>query len=148
MADRTEIIIQANAFSQCADMMQEKSQKFADTFMLYRPAVVNCAFACELYLKALLFQQGNQRLHRLDKLWRKLPTEMRERLERELMERYGKIKDSFGRDYIEQIADAFSAWRYCYESSNLAVETGFLFVFRDVLHRECIRTLQIQGEKH
>lgn len=149
MIDRVEILIQANAFSQCADMLQERSLNCADmdSFMLYRPAIVNCAFACELYLKVLLFNQGKLRLHRLDKLWGRLPQEMRTRLERELLERYGILHDAFGIPYIEQIANAFQLWRYSYESSTLGIETGFLFAFRDVLQRECKRVLQAQGEQ-
>lgn len=145
--DRVEILIQANAFSQCADMLQERSRNYADvdSFMLYRPAIVNCAFACELYLKALLFNQGKLRLHRLDKLWERLPQEMRTRLENELSEQYGASQDAFGIPYIKQIANAFQSWRYSYESSNLGIETGFLFAFRDVLQRECVRILQAQG---
>lgn len=142
--DRAEILIQANAFSQCADILQERSRNYADvdSFMLYRPAIVNCAFACELYLKALLFNQGKLRLHRLDKLWERLPQEMRTRLELELSERYGVIHDAFGIPYIKQIADAFQSWRYSFESSHLRIETVFLFAFRDILQRECKRVLQ------
>lgn len=144
-----EKYLQANAFSKSADILIDivhKDAIKAEDLLLSRPAIVNCAFACELYLKALLTGNKIGRIHDLEKLWKKLPIDLRERIDNKIKNKYGKIENAFGIPHIKQIAKAFNDWRYCYEKDgSLIIDEWFLFEFRDRLKDECERVLQEKG---
>lgn len=80
------------------------------------PAIVNAAFACELYLKSMIFEQIQD--HDLQKLFSKLDVEAQT-----------KIKNSINAELIgnpiynfemclEKAANVFVEWRYIFEEEH------------------------------
>lgn len=129
------------AFLDCANLCNEKikSCNTVKEFELGTPAIVNCAFACELFLKLLLaiYKINNKRCHKLKELFDLLPTEVQENINEKLFEGYGgRTKNDFGIEYIQLISDAFTEWRYGYEKNRLQNETGFMFLFCNILKKE------------
>lgn len=149
MSEFYEKYLQANAFAKSADILIDivhNEAIKAEDLLLSRPAIVNCAFACELYLKALLTGKEIGRIHDLEKLWDKLPIDIRERIDNKIKNKYGKVENVFGIPYIKQIAKAFNDWRYCYEKDgSLIIDEWFLFEFRNRLKDECKRVLTGKG---
>lgn len=149
MSEFYEKYLQANAFAKSADILIDivhNDAIKAEEFMLYRPAIVNYAFACELYLKALLTGKEIGRIHDLEKLWDKLSIDIRERIDNKIKNKYGKVENDFGIPYIKQIAKAFNDWRYCYEKvETLIIDEWFLFEFKDRLKEECEKVLREKG---
>ena len=132
-----EMFRHACAFSDCADFaMQVFCRDKAISGWYPTPAVVNSAFACEVYLKALLkyYDIPVKKEHRLKELYELLPEKARDWIKLTVISHYGQWSDCFGRDYLENISNAFSDWRYSYESDRLmSIHHGFLTTFRDAL---------------
>lgn len=149
MSEFYEKYLQANAFAKSADILIDivhNEAIKAEDLLLSRPAIVNCAFACELYLKALLTGNKIGRIHDLEKLWDKLPIDIRERIENKIKNKYNKVENVFGIPYIKQIAKAFNDWRYCYEKvETLIIDEWFLFEFRNRLKEECEKVFSEKG---
>lgn len=86
------------------------------------PAIVNAAFACELYFKSMIAETETG--HKLQVLFNKLSDDnknaIRERTEEALL-LLNLAKDFDG--YIEVIDDVFISWRYIHEKSQTQ---GFL----------------------
>ena len=92
-----------------------------DAFYTF-PAVMNLAFACELYLKAICIKNGVSfdKSHALDRLFSDLPDAIRKQLS-DNFEAKVKYKVSF-KETIENHSNAFIRWRYAYEDKNRDVE--------------------------
>ncbi len=105
------------------------------------PAIVNGAFACELYLKSMNY---SSRGHELIELYNKLDDIAREDIYRRTATKLNK--ESFD-DCIKGLSNLFAHWRYIYEKENLG-ELGFqktlkilpmfLEVFKEVAHENDI----------
>ena len=136
-----EMFHHACAFSDCSDFaLQVVCQDKTVTGCEPTPAVVNSAFACEVYLKALLKYNDNpvMKEHRLKELYGLLPENTREWIKLTVINHYGQWYDCFGQDYLESISNAFTDWRYSYESNRLmSIHHGFLTTFRDTLREAC-----------
>ena len=144
--DCREMFRVACTFCECADMAQEKIQHdSADIGFYTSPVVANSAFACEVFLKAILkFKEIEaQKVHKLRELYDMLPNELKERIKQEVSCGCPGIwRDCFGLDYLDKVSNAFVEWRYSYEHdfriiSSIQINIGFLNRFRDVLREAC-----------
>ena len=94
----------AQDFKEAADAIYEKEPS--------KPVIVNLAFSCELYMKALLMLQRKSHEiiigHELDQLFSELDETIRERILRETNIR------NWNR-FMKDSSNAFEAWRYYYE---------------------------------
>ena len=136
----------ACAFAECADMAEEKfCHETAGIGWYTTPATVNSAFACEVFLKAILrfYDIPVGKKHKIKKLYDLLPERIQEWMKNEVTKGYERMwYDSFGRELLENISDAFVEWRYIYEhdwskSSVIHMETAFLTTFRNALREAC-----------
>ena len=149
MTDWIGMYLQGCAFSDCANLCNYEAGSGGESiakFELSTPAIVNCAFACEILLKLLLAidQKSNIRCHKLKDLFDLLPTEIQKRINDKLYIEYGFVKkNDFGIEYLQLISDAFTDWRYKYEKMRLSIDVGFIFSFCSILKIECERRLGI-----
>ena len=135
----------ACAFSECADIAREKFQHdTADIDWYITPSVVNSAFACEVFLKALLlfYRTPQKKKHEIKELYGFLQDDVREQVKQLTTIYCGNWEDPFGFERIDNISDAFTKWRYSYEhdwskSSIMKIDVGFLTAFRNALRENC-----------
>ena len=144
MAEKTAFIedmfLQGCAFEKCGSLCYNNGKS---QFFLSHPVIVNYSFACEVFLKALLFfhlgeiQSG----HRLYELFSLLPDQSKKDIQQAVLMKYSQWNDAFGHPLLCQISDAFVEWRYSYEitsgGNNHAANIGFLIAFCEVLHKKC-----------
>lgn len=132
-------------FSDCADFAM-KAQDVVPFHGLYYsvPAVVNSAFACEVFLKLLLEveQIDIEKGHYLEKLFNQLPKQVKTDIQQSTMQKYGAWTNAFGLNLLHQISDTFVQWRYNYEhdfrkAGTMKIEIGFLVAFRNALREKC-----------
>lgn len=102
------------------------SIKDSKMIILYSATVVNAAFACEMYLKALIKHNGieSSHTHRLDVLFKKLPMDIQEQV--------GGFCSNNNMasfiDVLERNARAFTDARY-YVENNKSYEMSPTFFF-------------------
>lgn len=118
----------AQDFKEAADAIYEKEPS--------KPVIVNLAFSCELYMKALLMLKRKSREiiigHELDELFSQLDEPVKVRILRET-----NIKN--WDDFMQDSSNAFEAWRYYYEEDK-AIRVGHipeLFRLADTLDKIC-----------
>lgn len=114
----------ALGYGASAHLAYWEAQDFKDTANaaykkeLYKPVIVNFAFACELYMKSLLMLQRKSKDvvvgHELNNLFLDLDNPIRERIVRET-----KIKK--WDEFMSDSSNAFEAWRYYYEKDKSMV---------------------------
>lgn len=134
-------------FSDCADFAMKAQDVVPFHGLFYSvPAVVNSAFACEVFLKLLLEveQIDIKKEHQLEKLFNQLPEQVKTDIQQSTMQKYGTWTDGFGFNLLHQISDAFVKWRYNYEhdfgkDGTIKIELGFLVAFRNALREKCSR---------
>ena len=136
----------ACAFSDCADLaMKEFDPGKTNVEWYITPAIVNSAFACEVYLKTLLvsYNYTLKKEHKLKELYEMLPENDKEYIKRETTVNYGGgWKDGFGIERLVNISDAFVKWRYSYDyilgkTCSMQINIGFLNAFRNALRDIC-----------
>ena len=145
--DCQQMFRHACAFSDCADFaMREFDPKKINVEWYTTPATVNSAFACEVYLKALLLYCDIpiERQHKLKELFELLPDKTKKWIKLTVLNSYGAWKDAFGFDLLDGISDAFVKWRYNYEyvpqkTCSLNNNVSFLAAFRNALREACCR---------
>jgi hypothetical protein len=117
----------------------------ADIGWYTSPAVINSAFACEVFMKAILSFRDIKppRSHKLKSLYVKLPEKEREWI-KSVVSRGASCSwtDCFGFDYLDEISEAFVEWRYSYEivgkkRAVMQINMGFLNDFRNALREAC-----------
>lgn len=117
----------ANAYYYASKMLFEKNPLFYISV-----ALSNAAFACELYLKALLhgynIDFGN--IHGLSNLFNKLPDNIQEYIEQNIA--IENRETEFRLCLVEQ-NDAFVAYRYMNEAKEITVNTTFIVAFAHIL---------------
>ena len=128
----------AQDFKEAAEYICEKEPS--------RPVVVNLAFSCELYMKALLMLQRKTREiiigHELNQLFSELNEDIRERILRETNIRNW---DRFMKDS----SNAFEAWRYFYEKDKAMIgHIPELFRLADMLDKICAETFSIKENQN
>ena len=127
------------AFKQAQDF--RKSAELLDDNKLTKPVMVNIAFSCELYMKALLMWCSKCRKiigeHKLNALFGMLEMPLQDKIKRE-------SKIECWDDFLKDSADAFRDWRYYYEKDNVMFGyIGDLFVFAEVLDNICSEKISI-----
>ena len=137
-----EMFRHACAFSECADMAREKFRhETADISWYTTPSIVNSAFACEIFLKALLLYHDViiNKEHNLKSLFEMLPERVREYIISTVKYNTGRQWESvWGFDPVERISNAFVEWRYCYEyHHHMEMDISFLEAFRNALRNSC-----------
>lgn len=124
---------QAEAFYQvsyrCKDMLFGENMDAVFT---------NIAFACELYLKSLLFGQGIdcRKEHDLYKLYKSLPDEIQEQLKD--LHPCGNTPKSGFELQLKELGKAFMIFRYIYERKGMAWNGQFLIELLDTLHQNIV----------
>lgn len=121
-------------FSDCADFALKAQNAVPFHGLFYSvPAIVNSAFACEVFLKLLLEveQIDIKKGHQLEKLFNQLPEQIKKDIQQSTMQKYGSWTDAFGLSRLHHISDAFVNWRYNYEhdlkkDGSMQIEIGFL----------------------
>lgn len=139
-----EMFIIGCAFSNCADICQAEQEKNIDkSIFCTSPAIVNAAFACEVFLKLLLYlnKKDFKKQHGLKSLFDDLPINVKEYIKGYVIEKQGRWCDAFGIELLEKEDKAFNSWRYNYESDlsksrTMYADIGFLFAFKDALKSE------------
>ena len=118
---RTDIKLIAEDFNNAYCRCLEKKDSHIDEFgrliskVLNVPALVNGAFACELYLKSLLGKKA-KKTHLLEELYELLKTPEKEALKSIILEKLEKaeLKEGFAY-YLKNISNLFYYWRYISE---------------------------------
>lgn len=148
--DCQEMFRHACTFCECADMALNKVQHdTADIGFYTSPIAINSAFACEVFLKAMLKYQESEtpKSHKLRELYNALPDELQERIKQDVSGGYSDMwRNAWGRDYLDEISNAFVEWRYSYEhdwskSGTMHIDIGFLNRFRDALREACCQVV-------
>ena len=148
MNDYAGMYNNACAFYDCAEMTMKKAMEnvLDNPFNIIVPAVVNCAFSCELFLKLIIECLGKKygKVHDLEKLFNILPQEMQNRINEKVFYKTGKSNSVFGIRPITLAANYFNNWRYSFEKPNITADMGYLFGLCSVLKEEAISLLPIQ----
>lgn len=137
-----DMFLQGCAFEKCGSLCLPKVNG-TEAVYLSHPVIVNYAFACEVYLKVLIYYSGEIiGGHKLADLFEKLPENEKKAVRQKVIMKCGQWNDAFGAPLIEQISDAFVDWRYSYEidsqkSNNHIANIGFLVAFCETLHEKC-----------
>ena len=133
----------ACAFAECADMALKKFRHdTADIEWYSTPSIINSAFACEVYLKAMLLFSNIpiKKEHKIKELYKMIPDQIKDEIKSMVTRGCESIwYDSFGFEKLDNISDAFVEWRYCYEKLERTreIDIGFLTTFRDALREAC-----------
>ncbi len=129
-----EMFLQAHGFSKCAKIAMEGGIECST------PAIVNYAFACEVYLKSLLYFSdiSFKKKHELKELFDLLPEKYKESIMRLTLAECGSWDDYS----LDNISNAFIEWRYSYETIGkkracMRIETGFLVALNNALRELC-----------
>lgn len=143
--DCQEMFRHACAFCECADLASQKGKHdTAPIGFYYIPADVNSAFACEVFLKAILkwYDIKPPKSHKLKALYEATPEETQTLIKSKFHYRGGWVS-SLGLTHLEILSNAFQGFRYIYEydlnKGSFCIETTFLYVFRNILRDYCCK---------
>ncbi|WP_414150958.1 HEPN domain-containing protein [Acetobacterium carbinolicum] len=113
---------------------------FRDSFQLIQVVSVNMAFACELYIKSMLYNYDIDfgKTHRILALYKLLPEDCQNKIKNTVQFQYAR-GDNFEL-VLEEISDAFVFLRYAHErktivtdwSSLLAITTAIMKVTKEI----------------
>ena len=141
----------ACAFSDIADLcVKEPSPFMYRTLSHSVSGIANSAFACEIFLKALLINgdisEESVRLlgHDLYDLWNKyrdVDTDFVNNTENDFKIIYKTSDDNMFSNKLNIAANAFDHWRYLYETKSSKLDKNFLIMFRNTLRNECSKKL-------
>ena len=116
------------------NMDQSNSEKVGRaTFdvSLFVPVVVNCSFACELFLKAMLPKKQNT--HKLDKLFMLLSSDIQTRIKTNTINKMEESKPTYNEsDFQSDLVsnnNKFTEWRYFHEGNSQPANLLFLSCF-------------------
>ena len=134
----------ACSFADCSYLCLDNLENEEGTHYII-PSIVNAAFACEVFLKALLHFSGMSMEkmkingHTIDKLWdglRKQDSHMITHIYSKIIKEYSVDMDQL-EILIKDMTDVFTKCRYYYEINGVAVDLTFLYVFVDALKESC-----------
>ncbi len=128
----------AQDFKEAAEIICEKEPT--------KPVIVNLAFSCELYMKALLMLQKKNREiiigHELNQLFSELDVTVKERI---LSETNIRNWDRFMKDS----SNAFDAWRYYYEKDKSMIgHIPELFNLAEILDKICTEIFSVKENQN
>ena len=129
----------------CLNLYQSANEFFSASIYLMDKsecllvAISNCAFCCELYLKAFLVGYGvdytNKRIiddaHNLELLFNLLPSKDKEFISKHIAL---ENKSEFNL-LLHENGNAFIVLRYACERKEITVDYRFLFLFADILKK-------------
>ena len=147
--DCEEMFMHACTFCECADWASEKKKHDTAIIGFYCvPAVVNSAFACEVFLKTILklYDIKSPKSHNLKDLFESTPEKAQEYVKNTVKRNYGgRWYSPMGFEHLEILSNAFQDWRYIYEwdlnKGGIQIEFSFIYVFRDALRDLCCQML-------
>lgn len=150
MTDLPGMYLLGLSFFDCAEICEreaEETKNITRSVELQTPFIVNCAFACEIFLKFLLsfYKIDFKREHDLKKLFDLLPKDVQNKVNERQREKFGTLQTWYGGDILQTISNAFIEWRYKYEKRQLHNETSFLFLFTSILKQICEEKLGWKG---
>lgn len=134
--DIKEMFQEANDFNRVASLCEENidiSTGFSRKFAIQE--IVNRAFACEIFLKALCvsFKINYMQCHNLKELFQSLPPETREKIYTEILSQIKLSERTTFDALIQNISNSFYNWRYIYEVDTALVNISFLKVFAEAV---------------
>ena len=96
------------------------------------PAIVNTAFACELYLKSLL---KNTTGHKLEDLFNAQDDIVKQFVKETIIKNNLSYTDTLFEEKLKNISNSFVNWRYFYETdkSGNTIDIDFLKTFANAL---------------
>lgn len=149
--DACRMFKHACAFVGCAQFCEREPWNIEKRLPDYTVAdIVNSAFACEVFLKALLFHGGKtieeikKAKHGIQGLWELLKTAnpaISTDIENRVINIFQSTDPFFFNNAMSTISDAFVTWRYIYEVHGATIHIKFLRIFREVLREICCETL-------
>ena len=142
--DATEMFLHACAFLDCVEHYDRAPQDAMHrATWCSTPKIVNTAFACEIFLKALLvFNNISYRhAHNLEELHNLLPLEYQQYIEQGFVAKRGKATDVFGFPYVRMVSKAFNDWRYSFEHTRLSIDISILRTFCETLRELCCQKM-------
>jgi len=149
--DAKRMFKHACAFADCAVFcFKDKNNLIVRTQWYSTPGIVNSAFACEVFIKALLVYHGmtldqiKPIGHRLEKLWNAyaIKDSQTSSQVQDSIRNYFQSGDNtlFDRK-LKEASNAFVDWRYMYEGREVELNLHFLMAFREVLRTTCCQQL-------
>lgn len=149
--DAKRMFKHACAFADCAVFcFKDKNNLIVRTQWYSTPGIANSAFACEVFIKALLVYHGmtveqiKSIGHFLDKLWNEysIKDSQTSRRIQESIRNYFQSDDNtlFDRK-LKEASNAFANWRYMYEGREAELNLHFLMAFREILRTTCCQQL-------
>ena len=120
---QTNILLQADDFAEAYRRCREGKNPRRDEYgrlccsCVNIPAIVNAAFACELYFKSIL-ERPPKNEHNLFNLFKELPKDKKQIIRDYVNDRF-KGHPIYTFDYcMERAGDAFVNWRYIFEDEH------------------------------
>lgn len=149
--DACRMFKHACAFAGCARFCEREPWNMEKRLPDYTVAdIVNSAFACEIFIKAILLYSGStieeikKAKHGIKGLWELLKT-LNPTVSTDIETRVINIFQSKNPDFFDNamssISDAFVTWRYIYEANGATIHINFLRIFRGVMREICCETL-------
>ena len=149
--DAKRMFKHACAFADCAVFcFKDKNNLIVRTQWYSTPGIVNSAFACEVFIKALLVYHGmtldhiKHIGHRLENLWNAyaIKDSQTSSQVQDSIRNYFQSGDNtlFDRK-LKEASNAFVDWRYMYEGREVELNLHFLMAFREVLRTTCCQQL-------
>ncbi len=135
--------LSAKGFLSAADVIRQLGKDALKLFTYYAyPLSVNAAFACELFLKALLTLEGIEykKLHLLSELFSNLPESTKITIKKEFAN--SGSKESVD-GLIMTYSNAFVEWRYPFDDENASKELTMVWTDFLIL---CM-VMQIEAKK-
>ena len=154
VVDAKRMFKHACAFSGCADFCKSETWDVEHRLPDYSIAgIVNSAFACEVFIKALLVYNGipaeqivdsrNRGMHKLLDLWQMLEKTnltTTDLVKQRVLAVFNSTDNSAFYTMLDNVSDAFVYWRYIYEKSSGKIHVNFLTLFRKALQEVCCET--------
>ena len=149
--DAKRMFKHACAFADCAVVcFKDKNNLIVRTQWYSTPGIVNSAFACEVFIKALLVYHGmtldqiKPIGHLLENLWNaySIKDSQTSSQVQESIRNYFQSDDNtlFDRK-LKEASNAFVDWRYMYEGREAELNLHFLMAFREILRTTCCKQL-------
>lgn len=119
---RTNILMQAEDFAEAyRRCIKEENPMENNCCVKYSvvniPAIVNAAFACELYLKSIINKKV--RTHNLLELFKLLDIDIQALIEQEVNGNLQNLNRNYSfKLYLEKASCVFEDWRYIYEEKH------------------------------
>lgn len=115
------ILLQADdfyeAYQRCLEGKNPREKGSTTVYSIVAvPAIVNAAFACELYFKFLIGEERQS--HNLLGFYSALPKEIQSEIDN-CYKQYARDESDTARKAIDYVKKAFVEWRYLYKEDNV-----------------------------